>query len=324
MNEFDKIIPIELDDLNGSIAYDYVLIEYDPNLTKKTPGEIYVPENYSDEAVNINRIGTVVVPPKHLFFYRGDNKNAEVNSSRWQTSVEIKKGDTVWFNHMDSMNAYRYTFKGRCFKTIKYDSIIAAKRGEDVIMCNGYVLLSEVKNKTEFQGYSKEDLVQGKGVVSYSGSRNNAYNVPVGQIGSKIIYREDLHHKLKDGDLVEIFKEDYKHVRYLEDENQARFEDRKMFLVVQRYMIAMVNSKPVDDRIIVEPFKSDDFTESGLKIMESAKIRANKGVVVDIGGMVTQLEVGATVTYRKGSGTEVAIGDSDCVMLKEDNLLYIE
>lgn len=240
MNEFDKLVPVELTSLDFEFPCNYVLIEYDPHLTSKTPGGVFVPETYADEAKNINRMGTVVKVPKTLFFYKGPEDNRKLQSMRWQTSIEIMPGDQVWFNHLESINAYRYTFEGRFFKTVHYQDIVVARRGEEVIVCNGYVLLEEVEEKIEFQGYSKSIPVQGKGKLAYIGSRNNQYNVPVRQAGSTVVYREDLSCDLPVGEVVAIFKENFKHVRHLEDKSQARFDGRKMFLIVQRHMIACI------------------------------------------------------------------------------------
>jgi len=331
MNEFDSIVPIELDNLDGSIPYDYVLVEYDPNLTKTTSGGIiFVSETYADEAGNINRMGTVVIPPKHLFFYRPNNTTEQKEngprlqrSMRWQTSVEIMKGDQVWFDHMEAINAYRYTYQGRHFKTIKYDSIIAAKRGDEVIMCNGNILLEEIEESTEFQGFSKKRTIQGKGKVAYIGSRNNAYNAPIGQSGNTINYREDLHCDIPVGSTVDIFKENWAHVRYLEGENQERFEGRKKLLIVKRYMIALVNEKAVDDHILVEPFEAKSETGSGLTIVDSAKKRPPKGIIKSVGDRVGQVGVGETVIYGKKAGTDVAIDGVELLVIKASEVLAI-
>jgi len=323
MNEFDKIIPIELETIKGTIPYDYVMVEYNPNLTKKTPGQIYVSETYADEAGNINRMGIVTVVPKHLFFYQGEDKKRENRSMRWQTSVEIMEGDEIWFDHMSSINAFRYTHEGRFFKGIKYEDIVVAKRDGKIIMCNGSILLREIKEEVKFGVHSAEHTKQGIGNVAYIGARNNAYTDILKVEGGSTIYRTDLIDEVPVGSKISLFKEHYKHARHLEDSAQARFEGRDMFVIIKRYMIAMIDDNPVENCILVEPFKAEEFTKSGLTIVDSAKERPPKGIIVKLGSRISKVKEGATVIYNKKAGTSVAIDGKDYLVLREMEVLAI-
>lgn len=236
MNSHNKIVPVPLKSLDIKIPSNYVLIEYDTKLYSKTTGGIFIPENFLDEANYINRIGTVIKVPKTLYFYRGADKSNETRSMRWKTDIEIKEGDTVWINHMGSQNAYIFTFEDRFFKIIHYEDIATAKRKDEVIMCNGYILLEELYETLAFGAYEKDVKIQGKGKIAYIGNRNQKYNIPESSRGSTIIYREDPFCEFNIGEIAYINTKYYNKVRYLEDSTQKRF-DNKMLLIVQGYMI---------------------------------------------------------------------------------------
>ena len=93
-----------------------------------------------------------------------------------------------------------------------------------------------------------------------------------------------------------------------------------------------MNIQPLYDRVLVQRVESDEKTASGIIIPDTAKekplegvVRATgKGKVADNGETVAlQVQEGDKVLFGKYSGTEVAIGGEDHLILREDEILAI-
>ncbi|MFC6269596.1 co-chaperone GroES [Frigoriflavimonas asaccharolytica] len=88
-----------------------------------------------------------------------------------------------------------------------------------------------------------------------------------------------------------------------------------------------VNFKPLADRVLVEPTAAETKTASGIIIPDSAKEKPQEGIVVAVGpGKVdepTTVKVGDKVLYGKYSGTELKIGGTDYLIVKEADLLGV-
>ncbi len=92
-----------------------------------------------------------------------------------------------------------------------------------------------------------------------------------------------------------------------------------------------VTFKPLGNRIVVEPLDSEDqMSSGGIYIPDTAKEKPQEGTVVAIGpGKLTdegkripmELSVGDTVVYSKYGGTEYKEGDTEYLVLREDDVL---
>ena len=90
--------------------------------------------------------------------------------------------------------------------------------------------------------------------------------------------------------------------------------------------------QPLGDRVLVEPLEAEDKTSGGIIIPDTAKEKQQRGKVVAIGkgrvnddGKVTPLEVKVNdqVLFGRYSGSEIKIGASDYLIIKEDDILGI-
>lgn len=90
--------------------------------------------------------------------------------------------------------------------------------------------------------------------------------------------------------------------------------------------------KPLYDRVVVERVASDDKTAGGIYIPDTAKEKPLEGIVHAVGegkfndsGSRNPMSVkeGNKVLFGKFSGTEISIGGSDFLILREDELLAI-
>ena len=95
--------------------------------------------------------------------------------------------------------------------------------------------------------------------------------------------------------------------------------------------MADVTFKPLGNRIVVEPMEEDtQMSAGGIYIPDTAKEKPQEGKVVAVGpGKLTddgkrvpmELVVGDTVVYSKYGGTEFRDGDTEYLVLREDDVL---
>ncbi len=90
--------------------------------------------------------------------------------------------------------------------------------------------------------------------------------------------------------------------------------------------------QPLADRVLVEPLEAEDKTSGGIIIPDTAKEKQQRGKVVAIGkgrvneeGKVTPLEVKVNdqVLFGRYAGSEIKIGATDYLIIKEDDILGI-
>jgi len=95
----------------------------------------------------------------------------------------------------------------------------------------------------------------------------------------------------------------------------------------------MVDFKPLGNRIVVEPIDSDEqMSAGGIYIPDTAKEKPQEGTVVAAGpGRLTddgstrvpmEVSVGDKVVYSKYAGTEYKEGDTEYLVLREDDVLF--
>ena len=93
-----------------------------------------------------------------------------------------------------------------------------------------------------------------------------------------------------------------------------------------------VSFKPLGNRVVIEPQEDDNQVSSGgILIPDTAKEKPQEGLVVAIGpGRLSDdgnripmdVEVGDTVVYSKYSGTEYKEGDTEYLVVREDDILF--
>ena len=94
----------------------------------------------------------------------------------------------------------------------------------------------------------------------------------------------------------------------------------------------MAKIQPLQDRVIVKRFESEEKTASGIFIHDSAKEKPQEGEVVAVGagkyldnGNVIKptVKTGDKVLFSKYAGTEVKIEGVDLLIMREDDILGI-
>lgn len=92
--------------------------------------------------------------------------------------------------------------------------------------------------------------------------------------------------------------------------------------------------RPLDDRVVVEPFEAEEMTAGGIVLPDSAREKPLQGKVVAVGpGKLIEasgqrakmtLKEGDRVFYGKYSGTEIEIHGDTFVILRETDVLAVE
>jgi len=127
--------------------------------------------------------GIVAALPEQLemFSPKADNMHAMM----WETTIETKPGDLVWFDYMAAMDAlgplihplglynsskYMIIPPGDLYIFVHYSKLYAVQEGMDLKMLNGYVCIEWTDIK-ETIGYQ----IRKKSRVIYNGSNNGKY-----------------------------------------------------------------------------------------------------------------------------------------------------
>lgn len=94
----------------------------------------------------------------------------------------------------------------------------------------------------------------------------------------------------------------------------------------------MANIKPLQDRVLVKRIEAEEKTASGIIIPDTAKEKPQEGEVIAVGpgkvmdnGSRVELTVkkGDKILFSKYAGTEVKIGGSEYLIMREDDILGI-
>ena len=89
--------------------------------------------------------------------------------------------------------------------------------------------------------------------------------------------------------------------------------------------------KPLGDRVLVQPIEQDEVKKGGIIIPDTAKEKPQEGKIVAVGpgkhedGKLVPMNVkkGDRVLYSKYGGTEIKLDGTDCLIMREDDILGI-
>lgn len=90
--------------------------------------------------------------------------------------------------------------------------------------------------------------------------------------------------------------------------------------------------RPLHDRVVVKRVKSEEKTQGGIIIPETAKEKPQEGEVISVGpgmrdesGKLNALDVkaGDRVLFGKWSGTEVKLDGEDLLIMKESDIMGV-
>ena len=90
--------------------------------------------------------------------------------------------------------------------------------------------------------------------------------------------------------------------------------------------------KPLSDRVVVEPAAAEEKSSGGIILPDTAQEKPQQGTVVATGpgkvsdtGTLVEMSVkdGDKILYGKYSGTEVNVGGTDYIIMRESDILAI-
>ncbi len=93
-----------------------------------------------------------------------------------------------------------------------------------------------------------------------------------------------------------------------------------------------IKFRPMEDRVLVEPFEAGEKTSGGIILPDSAREKPQRGKIIATGpgklldsGKRGEMSVGLgdEVFYGKYSGTEIEFGTDTLVILRESDILAV-
>ena len=209
---------------NLKLKNNYVLCELTEKTNEyKTKSGIYLMSEFLNQDQlkynNLNRMFNVIKVPEKL------------NCHRWKTDMELLPGDKVWITGTEADNISPLNIDGIIYFMINYFSMLAAKRGDEVIPLNGHIMCEEIfeEEKVLLHSVKKKTLTKAK--VLHIGNPNKYYIT--GNKKRKI----ECDTNIKEGDI--IIKDPLKHVM-LEGDKILRFDDKPIIVIQKRYIDAIV------------------------------------------------------------------------------------
>jgi len=108
----------------------------------KSGAVIYIDTSFEQEK-HTDIICEVITPPEKFDYVVGGEKR------HWNTEIEIKQGDVVWTNYImirSNLETGAYIKEGDdIYMFIDYDTLVLAKREDEIIMLNGFCLVEPVE-----------------------------------------------------------------------------------------------------------------------------------------------------------------------------------
>jgi chaperonin GroES len=82
--------------------------------------------------------------------------------------------------------------------------------------------------------------------------------------------------------------------------------------------------QPLGENVLVEPMKSDAKTASGIVLPDTSEEKSQEGIIIAIGDdKKIKVKKGQKIIYSKYSGSEIKVGDRECLIVKNEDILAI-
>lgn len=232
----------------------------------------------------------------------------------WKTEVEIRRGDLVWYDYLQSLNSDSLFVDEVEYKLMDYQFLYVAKRSKEIIGLNGYCLFEPKKDELK----TNSDLIlihEGNDIrvakMIYSGKPNLWYENE---------WVDD--DSIREGDLAIFGMPPV----MLEAEYHSLFEGKRQYRVSQRrFVYGYVRDGeifPMSDCVIVKPDSRKVFTDGGLIIPKPHRKRTNYGEVYKSGGDF--LKSGDRIHYHSTSATYIEHDGVEYGLLRMNKIFYKE
>lgn len=230
--EFERYLPYDIEDLSTfRILSNKVLVEIKEEEYNKTEGGIIIVRDMDFAAHSVRRALVIKLPEK-LTCIKGDG-----STMSWECDIDIKEGDIVYMNHQNSYHCYPFNYEDKLFKLVNYDGIIFAQRDEEIVMCNGMVLLEKYYDTIGYGKFEKKVENKKFGYVKAIGKPNRRIKSYCKKTKKETLI-DDSQINLNIGD--KVFIHDPSRVFELEDYAHAKFDNRKIYNVCSRRRISAI------------------------------------------------------------------------------------
>ena len=217
--EFDKLVPFGNNVVIKWPNNEAVDVRKSGLVLFKDPGMIKMPNmddmfrdhskksTYEefDKSAMLQRRGFIVKQPEKLKYDTGGMPHL----LWWDTDIETKVGDEVWFDYQSALQAdvLVVSESGKSlpgenldyYWVFSYQFLIVAKRQEQTIMLNGYILFLQVNEGLQSKWLELPKYInKTKGVVKYVGSSNREYHPSRDHLGRLIPNRKTDHDVMVD------------------------------------------------------------------------------------------------------------------------------
>jgi len=206
---------LRIDEMHDEITYG--------TLTLKLDTSFEVGKHAANKGVVIK------VPEKFVY-----SDKSSLNTGDWDTNIEVKEGDQVWFDYLTGIECNQIECKGKLYYVLPYHTLYVTRRKEEVIPLNGYVLLEPIIKEEGYKDFKFERERAKYAMVAYSGSCNKRYHNkqyyddPDIKAGEKVIY----------GKVSGLF---------LEQEEHSSFNGNKRYRIIQRrHLTGIIEKGEID------------------------------------------------------------------------------
>ncbi len=156
---------ITLDTIEGFKPLNNFVLLGNPTSTEKIGG-LFIDTTYKPED-HVEIINEVIAVPERLKF------------NEWETEMQLKVGDKVWVKRLTITKAEKVMVGEKAYLLVPYEDIILTKRGDDLVMLNGYVLIEPVLEETQQSGIiillQTAKQASKRGIVRHMGIPNKRY-----------------------------------------------------------------------------------------------------------------------------------------------------
>jgi chaperonin GroES len=84
------------------------------------------------------------------------------------------------------------------------------------------------------------------------------------------------------------------------------------------------NIQPLGENVLVEPLKADAKTASGIVLPDTSEEKPQEGLVIAVGeDKKIKVKMGQKVIYSKYSGNEIKMGNTEYLLVKNEDILAI-
>ena len=317
------------------MGFNQVLVKTVLDTTKTKEG-LYIDNSFEDIECS-PRIVEVVKCPDSLMI-KGENNvdDGFIEALDWCTTMELEVGDIAWIYPLqvvmnNNSKSIAFMCGDQLYFKVGYGEFLVAKRGDEVIMLNGNVLLERISKEVECLDYI-DSVYTKKSIVRYAGAPNEYY------------YRRPYHddQNIQVGCIVS----DPLYVTYLESDLYAKFDNGKKYVVCKRKDILYYEKEESMSlegkhfnigKVIVER-KIREKDENGLFLPDDQRESKTCGIVVGMGpDMIINytekgkpiyhtlpgLAIGSKVYFNRHT-KEIPIGDKTYVEVDVSNIHMYE